>query len=163
LGRINRLLFGSEGKGTRSLLEHQVIQVLSNAHKLTRLLARFTAVGIFATTTHVVIVTSLLSFTELTPLTSNTIAFLSAMGLSFAGHSLWTFEFKGQKKPALCRFVMMSLGVYAANTILLQEILINGWLKPTYAAVTAATLIPVMTLIISKLWVFRPRRNECRR
>ncbi|MDP4651576.1 MAG: GtrA family protein [Haliea sp.] len=123
-------------------------------------LARFGIVGIAATTTHIVTVSILLHNTQLAPIASNTLAFLAAMGISFLGNLTWTFHLTGQTRQALRRFLVVSITAYAANTFLLSRILINEWFTAQWAAIFAAMVIPIITYLASRFWIFRDHSSR---
>lgn len=118
-------------------------------------LGRFVLVGVVATLTHILVVTALLSTTTLPPLLSNTFAFLAAVGVSFMGHLTWTFQFRGNSGQALQRFLITAFAALACNTLVLEQMLRSGWLPAPSAAIIAAAVIPSVTYLANKLWVFK--------
>jgi putative flippase GtrA len=120
--------------------------------------ARFGAVGMVATSVHILIVWVLLSNTALPILVANLLAFLTAFGISFLGNYLWTFGSPGDSSKAIRRFLLISCSAFFVNTLLLAGILRAGWFSPTTAAIVSAAVIPAITFVASRLWGFRCKR-----
>jgi putative flippase GtrA len=118
--------------------------------------ARFGIVGTVATLVHLAVVWMLIERAELPPLAANSLAFLSAFGISFAGNYYWTFGRAGPRKAAMQRFFLVSSSAFAVNTLALAALISTGWLAPSTAAVCAAFLIPAATFVASRWWAFRP-------
>jgi putative flippase GtrA len=120
------------------------------------LAGRFALVGATATLVHMLMVAALIELVSLPPLLANLIAFLTAFGVSFAGHYFWTFRAPGNPVRAMRRLFIISGTAFAANTVLLAGLLKAGWLSPTGSALLAAALVPAITFLASRLWGFRP-------
>ncbi len=116
---------------------------------------RFGMVGITATAVHILIVWLLLSETALPPLVANMFAFLTAFGISFTGNYLWTFGAPGNPGKAMRRFLLISASAFAVNTLLLASLLRGGWFSPTVAAIVSVAVVPAITFLASRLWVFK--------
>lgn len=116
---------------------------------------RFGSVGVIATVVHILVVWVLLNHTRLPALISNAIAFLTAFGVSFFGHYFWTFQNPGNPGRAIRRFLLISTGGFAMNTLLLAAMLRIGWLSPFASAVVSVAIIPLVTFLASRLWGFR--------
>lgn len=116
--------------------------------------SRFTLVGITATGVHVLTLWLLLAKTALPTLVANLFAFLAAFGFSFIGNYAWTFSAPGDPFRAVRRFLLISGGAFAANTLLLACFLASEWLEPMHAAMVSAVVIPCITFLASRLWGF---------
>jgi putative flippase GtrA len=116
--------------------------------------SRFTLVGITATGVHVLILWLLLTQTAFPTLVANLFAFLAAFGFSFIGNYVWTFSAPGDPYRAVRRFLLISGGAFAANTLLLAGLLASKWLEPIHAAMVSAMLIPGITFLASRVWGF---------
>lgn len=150
-------------------LDHGMLRHRSVTELLLAL--RFGLVGIMATATHIAMLWILLTNTLLPVLIANTIAFLSAFGISFMGNYLWTFGAPGSPKKALLRFLVMSISAFMLNSVILGAILRMGLANPLLVAIGSVIVIPAFTLLTSRLWVFNyskstpalPRHNNpCR-
>ena len=64
-------------------------------------ISRFGVVGAAATATHLLLVSILVAGTSLPTLTANTLAYLTAFGISLAGHYFWTFQKPGDLRLPL--------------------------------------------------------------
>ena len=87
---------------------------------------------------------------------ANLVAYLSAVSISFIGHSLFTFR-APMNMANLMRFVAMSVMVFACSQALLWAI--ARWLPGSYShriefAVLVA-LMPIVTYTISNVWVYK--------
>jgi len=117
--------------------------------------ARFAVVGAVATLVHLAVVWLLIERAEFPPLSANSLAFLSAFGLSFAGNYYWTFGQPGSPKAAMQRFFLVASGAFGVNTLALAALISTDWLAPSTAALFAAFLIPAGTFVASRFWAFR--------
>jgi putative flippase GtrA len=115
---------------------------------------RFGIVGVMATTVHIFVVWVLLNHTHLATLIANAFAFLTAFGVSFSGHYFWTFQNPGDPGRAVRRFLLISSGGFAMNTLFLASMLRMGWLSPFASAVVSVAVIPLATFLASRLWGF---------
>ncbi|QSN60682.1 MULTISPECIES: GtrA family protein [unclassified Caballeronia] len=116
---------------------------------------RFALVGCAATLVHMAIAGTLVGQLRVPALFGNTCAFLCAFVLSFCGHYFWTFSQPGQPKRALLRFLTVSLTTFLINTALLASVLRNTSLSAVAATLGSAVIIPVISLVASRLWCFR--------
>lgn len=122
--------------------------------------SRFGLIGIIATFIHVLVISILLSETQLPILMANTLAFLGAFSISFTGNYFWTFESPGDLSRAMWRFLLISASAFLVNTLILVILIRVGWLTPFLSAIFSATVIPVITFLASRLWGFRYVRRE---
>lgn len=122
--------------------------------------ARFAAVGVTATTLHIGVVWTLITYSELHELIANLIAFICAFGLSFSGNYIWTFSAPGSPGRAMRRFFLISMIAFLANNTLLLALLASSWLSPSRAAVASAAIVPGISFIASRLWGFRQDVHE---
>jgi putative flippase GtrA len=60
----------------------------------------------------------------------------------------------------LRRFFLISASAFAANTFLLAALLNADWLTPIATALSAATVIPLITFLASRMWGFRQQEND---
>lgn len=97
-----------------------------------RIAIRFGLVGIVATAVHILVVWALLRQTEITPILANTLAFLTAFGISFTGNYFWTFPSPGSQGQAIRRFFLISVSAFVMNTLLLTFLVRGGWFPPLF-------------------------------
>jgi len=115
---------------------------------------RFALVGIAATATHMLVVWNLVEAGYFPVLGANLVAFLTAFGVSFAGHYLWTFRAPGKPIRAMRRFFAIAFSAFAVNSALLAGLLDGELLPERWAAVLAAAVIPLITYLASRAWGF---------
>lgn len=116
--------------------------------------SKFILVGVAATFVHIFVLWLLLSYTSLPALVANVCAFLTAFGVSFSGHYLWTFSAPGDPLKAVRRFLTISSIAFLTNTLLLAWLLRTEWLAPMQAAMLSVLAIPCLTFLGSRLWAF---------
>lgn len=92
--------------------------------------------------------------TDLTALAANTLAFFLALGVSYAGNYLWTFGSPGNPRRALLRFFTIAVFALSVNSLMLALLTHYSWLDPLTAATISAAVIPLISYLFSKLWVF---------
>lgn len=113
-------------------------------------MVRFGLVGGIATFTHLIVATGLLFVAPSAPLIAiNIVAFVVAFGVSFIGHSRYTFKAKG----SLPKFLIAALAGLAANNLVLVGLM--ALRAPDLPSLWAATLAaPLVVYAISKTWAF---------
>ena len=114
------------------------------------ILGRFGVVGSVATGIHMLVVSLIITSGIVPVLVANLIAFLTAFCFSFYGNYYWTFSRPGFRGRALRRFFLISASAFAVNTFVLAALLTTDYFSATSAALVAATVIPVITFLISK-------------
>ena len=121
---------------------------------LLRQVIRFGLVGIAATATHAGVAVALVEAVSLPFLWANALAYGCAVGVSYGGHRVWTFDSRGAHRVQLPRFVAVSLGGLA----LAQAI---GWavhnaLGLPYGVALACVVVgvPTATFAAHRFWVF---------
>jgi putative flippase GtrA len=75
-----------------------------------------------------------------------------AFGISFTGNFYWTYK-------ALKRFFFISIIAFIVNSLVLMKLLSTSSLGAEIAIVAAAGIIPVITFIVSKLWIYKDYEN----
>jgi putative flippase GtrA len=117
-------------------------------------LAAFGVVGATAALVHLLVVSVLVPF-GMHPLVANIVAFSVAFGVSFAGHSRWTFPAKGRERPrALHRFFTVALSSFVMNELLYALLLRFTRLGYREALVIVLVIVASSTFIASKYWAF---------
>jgi putative flippase GtrA len=126
--------------------------------------ARFGAVGIGATLTHFAVAVMLVEGPGVPVLWANVIAFLTAFLVSYLGNHKWTFARSGGHVRFLPRFAMLAVGGFCANQSILWLIAIRLGMDYRIGLAVALTVVPTLTFLLSKLWVFghAPRRETAR-
>lgn len=121
--------------------------------------ARFGIVGLFATITHFVVLTSMLSLVQAGPVIANTVAYVLALGVSFLGHHFWTFRASAPLLPTFLRFFGVSVFAFLTSTLILVFLIQKIKMSDPVAAFLSIAAVPIITFAASRVWVFRSRRH----
>jgi len=125
-------------------------------------LIRFGGIGGLATVVHVLIALAVRQVLQLSDQQANSAGFGAAVLVSYVGHGRYTFGVELASGPQFLRFVILSLLGLATSSA-------TVWIATTrlgfdfiMAMAAVAILVPVMTFLALRLWVFdraRPRRS----
>jgi len=118
--------------------------------------ARFAVVGGAATATHLCVGLLLAENLGLAPFWANLCAFAGAVLVSYSGNLVWTFGIASEGFGRLPRFVALALCGLAVNqAIVFAAVTMAGW---NYRVALAIVLlvVPILTYLGSRQWVFRP-------
>ncbi len=112
---------------------------MAKLNELKRLF-RFGGVGLAATAVHGLVYMAASSLTQLfSPLQANTLAFLVAVGVSYLGHSNWTFKDRSGSAPyQLPKWLLLSVLGYLLNSAGVYV------LVEVYRQHYAAGLVPIL-------------------
>ncbi|MEO1475398.1 MAG: GtrA family protein [Pseudomonadota bacterium] len=114
---------------------------------------RFGGVGIAATLVHAGAASLFHVLSPATAELNNVGGFLTAFGVSFAGHATWTFK-TGLTGQAAMRFFVIALVGFAASAAMMRFAL--GAELPVWAAQGLAILVvPPLSFVGAKVWAFR--------
>lgn len=117
------------------------------------LLSRFGAVGIAATLTYLVIANSLI-WAGLVPTVASVVGYLAGMVASFLGQSRFTFQMKRTGHRHLVRYCFLSL-VGLLISYMAVWVAHAADAPPVLGTVATAILVPILSFVVMKLWVFR--------
>ena len=118
---------------------------------------RFGLVGIAATLVYAMVSAVANERLAMTPVLASIIGQTASMGVSYFGHSLFSFRVKTNHQTYLWRFLIIAALTFALNgavTWLIADIL---KLSPRVAIATVTILIPIVNYIFNRFWVFIPR------
>ena len=115
---------------------------------------RFALVGGLATVAHLITASGLVAV-GLNPLASTAFGYLVAVAISFFGHRCFTFGSIQPIPVAGIKFIVVSLTALIANMALLKLLLLYGPLSDLLAVSLAAVIVPVISFLGSRLWVFK--------
>jgi putative flippase GtrA len=125
-------------------------------YPLTRQLFYFGIVGTTAAFVQLSIVILLVSFTGLHPLTANIVGFIFAFNVSYFGHRLFTFAGTStQHHIAVRRLLSVAISNFIANEGLFYIFLMVFKFYYPIALLLVLLILPVITFILSKKWVFK--------
>lgn len=102
----------------------------------------------------------LLTLAGVAAIPAATITYALGMVISFVAHRRYTFGHRGDRGPAIARFVLANVAGYALNVALLHALVSQlGW-QAIPAQVLAVAVVAAALFVAMKLWVFRdpPRR-----
>lgn len=117
---------------------------------------RFGAVGGLATLVHASIGYMSVVFLDLSGQQANVLGFGFAWWISFCGHHAFTFERRANCSAALGRFVVHSLVLFLiASTITTAIRGLHPSISDGFVPVLAAFIVPVLSFVSSKFFVFR--------
>ncbi|MFN7180346.1 GtrA family protein [Hyphomonas sp.] len=119
--------------------------------------SRFTVVGILATVTYFLVANALILLVQAEPRLASVSAYLAGMAVSFFGQSRFTFKIDSTRFGHVWRFVILSalgLSVSYFSVPLAQDVL---GLHPSWATVITMVLVPLLSFILMKFWVFAGR------
>jgi putative flippase GtrA len=129
---------------------------MASKTNLIKQIIQFGIVGVTAALVHFTVVVSLVELYLLRPLIANIAAFLVAFNVSYLGHRNFTFRGTTTRhQVAIPRLFFTSCGLFAANEGLFYFFMNVTKLPYTAALLLVLFILPVVTFMINKLWVFR--------
>lgn len=129
------------------------------------MLARFGIVGVGATLLHVAVFAAIIELLMWDEMVANTLAFLVAFSLSFAGHFGWTFanlpsDVRRSAVDALPRFLAVSLLGFALNSLAVG-VFARVLNFPYLASVGFMIFVtPLVVFLASRFWAFGTARGS---
>ncbi len=127
------------------------------ASPLIRQIVRFGIVGGAASATHFVVGLSLEHFAHLVPWLANIAAFLTALGVSYLGNSLFTFEVEARRAGAFAKFALVSVIAFALNQSIVWALTGPAHWPYWQALLVVLIVVPPMTFVVSKYWALAER------
>ncbi len=124
-------------------------------------LGRFGLVGLSATLVHAGVYAALTTLALSSALAANFVAYACAVLVSLIGHSRWTFAGHGQDATGTAltaRFIITSLTSLGLNTLLVWLVVHQAELDPLWAVPGMVLIVPLLTYLLMKHWVFRVRQ-----
>lgn len=121
-----------------------------------RELMKFGIVGGLATVIHASVGLSAVVWFGMSGGTANVIGFASAWWVSFLGHQTFTFAGRADYDRALLRFIVHSVTLFLiAFAITTALTTVFTGLSDGFVPVLAACIVPVLSFLSSKFFVFR--------
>jgi len=117
-------------------------------------IVRFGITGVLATATHYLVLSTLVELAGVSPTLANGAAFCVAVGVTYAGQSLWVFKVRSHGLMQVQKFLLTAMGGLLANMGLMA--LLNRGIGMDYriAFVIILFVVPLGTYLINKFWVF---------
>lgn len=119
-------------------------------------LFRFGIVGIVATLVYAGATLFAIEILHLAPVLSSIVGQLTATGVSYFGHSMFSFAVQADHKTYLSRFLVILLLTFALNasvTWLLSDVL---QISHRISVAVVTVLIPLVNFVCNRYWVFLP-------
>ena len=124
---------------------------------------KFGTIGVVATLVHIGIFVALIEVLNIWEVFANFLAFCIAVGVSFIGHSQWTFKkYKASSekqhqinKSSFIKFWIVSLSGLIINTVVVFLVTETWQVSYYYAIVFMVTVTPLLIFTASKVWVFK--------
>jgi putative flippase GtrA len=120
-----------------------------------RQVVRFGLIGVVSTLVHLTAALFLHHLFGFSPLWSNAMAFMTAWLVSYVGNWVWTFEAATTHRHSAPRFLIVALGGFALNQLI---VLITNelWGWPFWLAlVPVVMIVPLVGFIASRYWAYR--------
>lgn len=92
----------------------------------------------------------------ITPVFASIIGQVASAGVSYFGHSLFSFRVKTNHQAYLLRFLIIAAIMFALNSAVTWLIADVLKLSPRIAIATVAVLIPIVNYVCNRFWVFTP-------
>jgi len=120
---------------------------------------RFAVSGGLATATHVLVFVMLVEWLSVRPIWAAAPAFVVALFVSYGMNYHWTFSASGLHRILLPRFVAVALLGLVLNLGITYAVVDVAHYWYGYALLLVVLLVPVMTFLLSKFWVFKEKSD----
>jgi len=114
----------------------------------------FGVVGVTATLTHYFMALFSHEIMTLSLYVANFLGYVSAVMVSFFGHGRFTFQQK-LSWGVFARFALVSVGTFGCSELILLALESYFSLSHRISLGVVVCTIPIITFVLSKLWVFR--------
>ena len=120
---------------------------------------RFAVSGGLATVVHAGVFVSLVEWFALRPVLAAAPAFVFALFVSYGMNYHWTFSASAPHRVMLPRFVVVALLGLALNLGITYAVVDVAHYWYGYALLLIVLLVPLVTFLLSKFWVFNKQDN----
>jgi putative flippase GtrA len=121
-------------------------------------LLRFGVSGALATATHVLVFVTLVEWLRVAPVLASVPAFCTALLVSYGLNYHWTFDARGPHGIMLPRFAVVSGSGLGLNVLITYAVVDVAGYWYGYALLLVVTVVPLLTFLLSKHWVFSHAR-----
>ena len=118
---------------------------------------RFAAVGVCATAVHFVTGLSIVHAAGWAPWAANIVAFLTALVVSYVGHSVFTFRVAVNRKDAFARFAMLSGAAFVMNQGMVTVMTETFAWSYVVSLLIVTAIVPPVTYLLSRHWALAER------
>lgn len=115
---------------------------------------KFTVIGLLATGAHVTAALVAHGLLGISPLWSNFVGFLVAVGVSYFGNWAWTFERINRHGLAAPRFLVVALGGFGINHAIVYVMSNRLGLPFVWAMAAVLFVVPAISFWLSRTRVF---------
>ncbi|WP_236074859.1 GtrA family protein [Teredinibacter purpureus] len=115
----------------------------------------FGVVGVLATLTHYLVALFSYEGLNLSLYFANLLGYLSAVLVSYFGHGRFTFK-QSFRWALFVRFSVMSVTTFLCSELMLVGLENYAQLPARFSLAVVVCTIPIVTFVLSKLWVFKP-------
>ena len=128
--------------------------------KIIKQIKRFISVGVVATLVHVSVAMLVESIFNFTPQVANFVGFCSATGLSYLGHTIFTFDGDGRHAVNLPRFIVVAIAGLIASSVITYIVItvLNG--PFSLAMMMVVVVVPSLTFLGLKFWAFSTSQSD---
>lgn len=115
---------------------------------------RFAVSGGLATGTHALVFVALIEWLSVRPLFAAGVAFVLALFVSYGMNYHWTFSVSGPHRIMLPKFFVVAVSGLLLNLGITYAVVDVAGYWYGYALLLVVLIVPLMTFVLSKLWVF---------
>ena len=117
---------------------------------------RFGLVGLGATLVYAVVTAAANEAFAVAPVVASIIGQAASTGVSYLGHSAFSFRVRPNHRDFLWRFLAIAALAFALAAGITWLIADVGRLSPRIAIAAVTVVIPIVNYLCNRLWVFRP-------
>jgi putative flippase GtrA len=117
---------------------------------------RFSLVGICATFVYILVSILANEIFRITPVLASILAQIAGFVVSYFGHSVYSFQVKADHRLFLRRFALITSLTFVLSTSATWLIADVGRFSPRVAIAVVAVLIPFVSYLCNRFWVFAP-------
>lgn len=115
---------------------------------------KFAVVGGLATLIHYLVAVLCIELLLLPALLANAVAYITAVGCSYFGHTFFTFQAQHSTQSAI-KFIIVSLSAFALSQAILQTLTIYSTLGHRFILLIVVFSIPAFSFVLNKYWVYK--------
>jgi putative flippase GtrA len=117
---------------------------------------RFGLVGVCATLVYILVSIIANENLRIAPVPTSILAQASSFAVSYFGHTVYSFRVKSDHSLFLWRFALITGLTFVLATSMTWLIADVGRLSPRIAVAVVAVLIPLVSYLCNRFWVFAP-------
>ena len=122
----------------------------------TRRIARFGVVGILATFVYLSATFIAVEVFGFSAIPASVIGQAMSVGISYFGHSMFSFQVATDHRVFLWRFIMIAIVAFAMNIAVIWGLTERLGFSYQISMMIVTILVPTMTYLCNRFWVFLP-------